>query len=574
MRVLTAEQMRAVDAATIAGQGGHAPVSGSELMDAAGAATLAYLQRRFAAAAQGPVAVLCGKGNNGGDGMVLARLLRQRGAEVRVLLLADPGALRGDAAEKWRALQPAGAAISVAADAAAWAQARGALAGARLWVDALLGTGLSSPPRGLVADVIAELNRAQPRPPVLAIDLPSGLPADGEWFAATLADWPWDRVLRADATVTFTAPKLGSVTGPAVYLCGDLCIAPIGSPGAIVDAVAAAPAPAGPASPAATGALSVSGLPALSAWLTTAAEAAPFLQPRPSDSHKGRFGHVLLLGGSFGKSGAPAMAADAALRIGAGLVTAAVPRSVLTAVAAYRPEIMTEPLAETSDGGVAAGILEPGVWDALVRGKSVAAIGPGLTAHPEVAATVRQVVTRLPIPWVLDADGLNAFAGRAAELRSAASPGILTPHPGEMGRLLGISTDEVQSHRLVCALQLAVATGDVVVLKGFRSLIAAPDGRVYINSTGNPGMATGGSGDILTGIIAGLWGQFPAADRLLVATVAVYLHGLAADCAAATTGELSLCATDITCSLPAAIRRARQLAAEGGEGIEIPAELR
>ncbi len=573
MRVLTAEQMRAVDAATMAGNGGHAPVRGTELMEAAGGAALAYLQRRFAAAAQGPVAVLCGKGNNGGDGMVLARLLRQRGAEVRVILFGDAGALRGDAAEKWRALQPAGAAISVATDAAAWAHARGALSGARLWVDALLGTGLSSPPRGLVADVIAELNNTRPRPPMLAIDLPSGLPADGEWFSATLGEWPWERVLRADATVTFTAPKLGSVTGLGGYLCGDLCIAPIGSPGAIVDAVAPAPAPTGAAGGAAER-RSAPGLPALSAWLTTASEAAPFLQPRPSDTHKGRFGHVHLLGGSFGKSGAPAMAAEAALRIGAGLVTAAVPRSILTAVAAYRPEIMTEPLAETPDGGVAGGVLEPGVWDALLHGKSVAAIGPGLTAHPEVAATVRQVVTRLPIPWVLDADGLNAFAGRAAELRSAASPGILTPHPGEMGRLLGISTAEVQGHRLACALQLAVATGAVVVLKGFRTLVAAPDGRVYVNTTGNPGMATGGSGDILTGIIAGLWGQFPAADRLLVATVAVYLHGLAADCAAGEIGEMSLCATDITRSLSAAIRRARQLAAEGGERIEIPAELR
>ncbi len=566
--------MRAVDAATMAGQGGHAPVPGAELMEAAGGAALAYLQRRFAAAAAGPVAVLCGKGNNGGDGMVLARLLRQRGAEVRVVLLADPAALRGDAADQWRALQSAGAAVALAPDAGAWAQARGALAGARLWVDALLGTGLAIPPRGLVADVIAELNQAQPRPPVLAMDLPSGLPADGEWSSATPADWPWDKVLRADATVTFTAPKLGSVSGPGVYLCGDLCVAPIGSAAEIVEAVAPAPAPAGPARPAGPAAPPSPDLPALAAWFTTAADAARFLQPRASDSHKGRFGHVLVLGGSGGKSGAPAMAAEAALRIGAGLVTAAVPRSVLAAVAAYRPEIMTEPLAETPDGGVAAGVLEPGVWDGLLRGKSVAAVGPGLTAHPDVAATVRQVVARLPIPWVLDADGLNAFAGRAAELRTAASPGILTPHPGEMARLLGMSTAEVQRHRLACALRLAVASGAVVVLKGFRTLVAAPDGRVYVNATGNPGMATGGSGDILTGIIAGLWGQFPAADRLAVTAAAVYLHGLAADCAAAAIGEMSLCATDITRSLPAAMRRARQTAADARQEIEIPAEIR
>lgn len=565
MRILTAAQMQAVDAATIAGTPGHAAIPGLALMEAAGSAVAAYLFRRFPDAAAGPVAVLCGKGNNGGDGMAAARLLRQRGVPVRLILLADPSSLRGDAATQWATLQDPGAEnpveIAIAADAPGWELARAHLSGARVWVDAILGTGLASPPRAFVAQVIRDLNAARPRPPVLAVDLPSGLAADGEW-ASSEDGWDGSAVVQATATVTFTAPKLGAISGEGVAFCGDLHMAEIGSAEEVVEQAA----PQAPARP-------EDGLP-LSAWLTTAEDCLPFLTPRASAGHKGRYGHVVVLGGSEGKAGAAAMAAEAALRIGAGLVTATVPRSILPTVAAHRAEVMTAPLAETADGGIAPSLLDPGAWEAWLTGKTLAAIGPGLTARPEVAETVRRVILRLPLPWVLDADGLNAFAGRAAGLRQAPAPGVLTPHPGEMGRLLGISAAEVQRRRIGSARRLAAAANKIVALKGFRTVIAEPGGRIFINPTGNPGMATGGTGDILTGIIAGLWAQHAQADPLRVVAAAVYLHGKAADLAVAETGEMSLCATDITRCLPAALRWVRHAASGGGNGRDLPAELR
>lgn len=563
MRILTAAQMRAVDAATMAGSTGHAPIRGTDLMEAAGAAVVAFLLRRFPHAAAGPVVVLCGKGNNGGDGLVVARRLRSRGAEVRVILLADPANLSGDAAEKWAALQAdpaASAPVIVAPDAAAWRRAQIRLAGARLWVDAILGTGLSAAPRGFLAEVIQDLNRANPRPPVVAVDLPSGLPADGELTAAGAGLDP-RTVLQAAATVTFTAPKLGAVTGAGVFSCGALHVAGIGSPLELVEQAAPEPL-SGPYA-----------APPFSAWLTVAGDCLPFLHPRASAGHKGGYGHVVVLAGSLGKAGAAAMASEAALRIGAGLVTAAIPRSILSTVAEHRAEVMTFPLAETADGGIAASLLDPGPWEAIFQGKTLAAIGPGLSARPEVAATVRATLARLEIPFVLDADGLNAFAGRAAGLQAAPASGILTPHPGEAARLLGTGTAAVQQQRLGAASRLALASGKIVVLKGFRTVVAAPDGRVFINPTGNPGMATGGTGDVLTGMIAGLWAQHPAADPLQVAAAAVYLHGKAADLAVAEFGEMPLCATDLTHFLPQALRWTRQAADTGEDGSNLAAPL-
>lgn len=558
--------MRAVDAATIAGGDGRAAIPGRALMEAAASAAVAFLLRRFPGAAAGPIAVLCGKGNNGGDGMAAARLLRQRGVPVRLILLADPSSLRGDAAAQWAAFQDPGgenpAPAAIAADAAGWDQARAHLNGARLWVDAILGTGLGSPPRAFLAQVIRDLNAARPRPPVLAVDLPSGLAADGDWAgpAGNAAEWDWSAVVQATATVTFTAPKLGAISGAGVAFCGELHVADIGSPQEVVEQAALQ-------EPARSG----DGLP-LAAWLATAEDCRPFLAPRASAGHKGRYGHVVVLGGSEGKAGAAAMAAEAALCIGAGLVTAAVPRAILATVAAHRAEVMTTPLAETADGGIAPSLLDPGAWEAWLAGKTLAAIGPGLTAQPEVADTVRRVILRLEIPWVLDADGLNAFAGRAAGLRQAPAPGVLTPHPGEMGRLLGLGAGEVQHRRITYARRLAAATGKIVVLKGFRTVTAEPGGRLFINPTGNPGMATGGAGDILTGIIAGLWAQHPQADPLRVVATAVYLHGKAADLAAAERGEMPLCATDITRFLPAALRWTRQAADTGEDGRDLAAE--
>lgn len=530
MKVLTSAQMRDIDRRAMAGAGVPA-IPGSRLMANAAAAVVQVLERDFASSLRGPLLVVCGRGNNGGDGLVVTRLLAARGVQAQAVLLGAPESLQGDAAEAWQALVAAAPQCAgVAEDSAAWSRWRQRLAGATLVLDAIFGTGLEAPLRGLAAAVIADANELASPAARIAVDLPSGLPADGE-FAAQWPQWDWGSVFRAAATITFAAPKLGQLTPRGAAYCGRLYIMPIGTPPPLLAD------------------------PALAVELTTAAAIRRLAAPRSPDSHKGSFGHVLIVGGSLGKSGAVAMAAEAALRSGAGLVTAAVPRSVQALVAAYRPEIMTEALAESSDGTLASSVASPDQFRSLAAGKTVLALGPGLSTHPEAAAAARGLIAATSLPWVLDADGLNAFAQHRDALRAGAAGGVVTPHPGEMARLMNLSTAAVQMRRLPLALELARASGAVVLLKGYRTVIAAPSGRAWINPTGNPGMATGGSGDSLTGIVAGLLAQFSGQDLGLLAAAAAYLHGLAGDFAAATLGQMPLCATDITAHLPAALRR-------------------
>ncbi|HUX67939.1 MAG TPA: NAD(P)H-hydrate dehydratase [Terriglobales bacterium] len=515
MVVLSSVQMREVDRATIEECG----TPGGALMAQAAAALEARLERDFPAALAGRIAILCGGGNNGGDGLVLARLLARRRVPVLVLLFAPAARLAGDAAAALAALSSPPIEVL---DHAAWLAQRPALLACDLVVDALFGTGLVRPLTGWLRAVVADLNRDY-RGPVLAVDVPSGLCAD----ATGAAEAPDAPVLRARATVTFTAPKLGHFLSRHAACVGALSIAPIGSPEALV---------------AASGAL---------LRLATPADCAPFLAPRPRDAHKGNFGHVLVVAGSLGKSGAATLVGSAALRMGAGLVTVALPGSVLPLVAAALPELMTEPLPETPAGTLSAAAT-PALLDSLLRPATVLALGPGLTAHPDTAAFVRQLVAAARLPCVLDADGLNAFAHRRNELRLPG--GVLTPHPGEMARLFDRSTAEVQSRRLYYVQRLAAETGAIAVLKGQFTLIADPDGAVFINPSGNPGMATAGAGDVLAGLLAGLLAQFPQAPRLLTAAAAVFLHGRAGDLAAARLGEMSLLASDLLAALPQALR--------------------
>jgi NAD(P)H-hydrate epimerase len=514
MQILSAAQMREVDRLTIAEHG----VDGGTLMAAAAAAVEARLERDFPRALAGRIAVLCGGGNNGGDGLVLTRLLRQRRVRVLCLLFAPAARLRGDAAAALAGCEPPPVEV-ISEDA--WRAQRAAVLACDLLVDALFGTGLVRPLAGWLRQVVEDVNRNFPRP-VLAVDIPSGLGADGEG-PAEAAD---AAVLRATATVTFTAPKRGHYLSRHAAAVGRLSCAPIGTPESVLDEIEP---------------------PGCRLRLTGPAECRPFLRPRPGDAHKGNFGHVLFIGGSRGKSGAAVLASTAALRSGAGLVTAAVPAGVQPIVAAALPELMTEPLPES-----------PGDdrWPALLASATVLAVGPGLSQAPGPAALARHVATTSALPCVLDADGLNAFHQRRGELRPR--QGVLTPHPGEMARLFEVSTAEVQQRRLYYAQRLAGETGAVVVLKGQYSLVASPDGPVYVNPSGNPGMATAGAGDVLTGIIAGLLAQFPAPEqRLQCVAAAVYLHGRAGDAAAARCGEMSLLAGDITQQLPAAMAEAR-----------------
>jgi len=518
VEILTAEQMRAVDRRAV----GHFGIPDLVLMENAGLRMTDVLFAVIPGLARRRVLVLCGRGNNGGDGFVVARHLAMRGVDVRVHLFGRRRQVKGSAAVNLDAARRRGIAIDEVTGPAAWRRARRRLAGSDFVVDALLGTGLSRPVEGLLAGVIADVLRS--RVEVAAVDIPSGLQG-----GTGAVEGP---ALRAAHTVTFCRPKWAHALPPAADRCGRVHVVDIGIPAA---AVAAA-------------------RPVLE-WLEPAALAA-LLPDRPRAGHKGDFGHVLVIAGARGKGGAARMTALAALRSGAGLVTAAVPRSLQGRLVGGAMEAMTEGLEETADGSPALAAL-PRLLR-LAEGKSAVALGPGLTTHPETKRLVRALVRRIRVPLVLDADGLNAFEGDTRGLPGR-RPLILTPHPGEMARLTDRSARAVQADRPAAAGGLARRLGCHVVLKGRRTIVARPDGRMSVNPTGNPGMATGGSGDVLSGILAGLLAQGLEAGA--AARVGVYLHGLAGDLAADRVGEMPLLARDIIADFPRALRRLRATAA-------------
>ena len=517
MKIVTAADMREIDRVTSERYG----VPSLTLMENAGAAVADFVVSQYPSAKR--IGVICGKGNNGGDGFVAARKLLQAGKEVRVLLLSERADLRGDAAEMFTKLPVAP--VTVSSHEQLKTESARAVFDADVLVDAILGTGFRPPVSGLYAEAIATLNVSSI--PVIAVDIPSGADADvmGEQVGA---------VARADAVVTFTAPRPAHIFG--MLTTGLTVICPIGSPDEAI-------------------------VSSLQLNLITARELATLIGPRSPVANKGSFGHVLVLGGSTGKAGAAAMAGMAALRAGAGLSTVATAKSVLPTVAGFHPELMSEPLDETDAGSISIRALQQGRMDSLADRKTVLAVGPGISRHPETAEFVRGVVGKYKLPIVLDADGLNAFEGRAAELKKSAATLVITPHPGEMARLTSSTVPAIQHDRLNVARSFARDHRLIVVLKGHRTLIAQPDGTVWVNITGNPGMATGGTGDILTGMAAGLIAQHP--DRIADAVIAaVHLHGLAGDVARESMGEHSLVATDLLTALPEAFRRTRQAAHE------------
>ncbi|MGH9436722.1 MAG: NAD(P)H-hydrate dehydratase [Terriglobia bacterium] len=516
MKILKASQMQQIDRLTTERFG----MPGLTLMENAGSGVVAFLVERFSPLDGQKIAIFCGKGNNGGDGLVVARLLRERSLTPRVLLFAEPAALKGDAAVNYQRLLQSSSA-EVVKNSAAWLDVKGSLSGTTLIVDALIGTGLSKPLDGFLKEVVQDLNNGFPGASRVAVDLPSGLSAD-------TGDLIGDCV-RADASITFTAPKYAHVFPPACEKVGEWRVHQIGTPPEALEAD-----------------------PELFLSLTCRAEVLWLAAKRAMDTHKGTYGHVLVLAGSVGKTGAAAMAAKSALRSGAGLVTVATSKSALPAVAAFGMEFMTEPLPETEAGAVSLRALDSGQIDRLMEGKSVLAVGPGLGGVAETAELIREVVNRSMVPVVLDADGLNAFAGRMDELETANRIRVLTPHPGEMARLSGLNTTDIQKRRVEVARDFAIRHHVYLVLKGARTLVASPDGRVAVNPTGNPGMATGGAGDCLTGIIAGLLAQFPEKPVTEVLAAAVYLHGLAGDVAARKMGEASMIAGDLIDAIPEA----------------------
>jgi NAD(P)H-hydrate epimerase len=526
MKALTASQMRDVDRLTTERYG----LPGLQLMENAGAAIAEYLWTNYADLHAAGVVILCGKGNNGGDGFVVARRLRERGVAPQVILFADPSSISGDAAANLKSWQQQMGQLQVVTDPDAWESARASLADADLVVDALLGTGLKGPVEGLLAQVIEDVNvaaaqsrarRGSRRLHVVAVDMPSGLPSDGQDYGGP--------VICADATVTLTAPKVGQLVSPRADCVGKLIVREIGTPPALLDDDSR---------------LTMH-------WLEPREfRGLPLVRPRAA--HKGNFGHALIAAGSLGKSGAAVLAGRAALRAGAGLVTVATAPHALPIVAAGMPELMTSPLVPMKPG-TAKKKSFVAAFAALASGKSVLAMGPGLGTAPETQKWIRSTVATTELPVILDADALNAFADKPDDLkRRKTSLLALTPHPGEMARLLGVKSADVQSRRLDVAREAAARWNAFVILKGFHTILATPDGQMFINTTGNPGMAKGGSGDVLTGILAGLTAEFGTGLWQRTLGLGIYLHGLAADLAASQVGEIPLLATDLIEAMPAA----------------------
>lgn len=505
MKILTAAEMREVDRLTI-----ERGIPGLILMENAGNRVVDFLRETFAPLSEQRVVVVCGKGNNGGDGFVVARQLftRKLCRELTVIELFDPASLTGDAAANRRMLDVCGCPVTRGL--------RNEPNCATILVDAVLGTGLTGPARGESLEAIRLINSRFPVDKVVAVDIPSGLPSDGTN--------PTGEFVRAGYTVTFTAAKRTQCLSPVYEHVGKLTVVPIGSPSELYETN-----------------------PNYELNLTTAADIRHLFTRRPRNSNKGMYGHVLIVAGSFGKSGAPAMAGLASYRSGAGLVTVAVPKSALPMVAAVRPELMTEPLEETESGRVRFANLPHVI--ALAKKMSVLALGPGLGTEEETVRLVKKLYEEAEIPMVVDADGLNALAG---SLPKTDKIRVLTPHPGEMSRLTGKSTKEVQADRLDVAQQLASESGATIVLKGDRTVIAFSDGETWVNPTGSPSMATGGTGDILTGMIAGIMGQHPN-DWKRAVVAAVWLHGRCGELGAAKWGEQAMLATDLLEVLPEAM---------------------
>jgi NAD(P)H-hydrate epimerase len=513
MELVTAAEMRELDRAAIEGR----KIPSIRLMEHAGEAVAREMERRFGPLRGKTVTIVAGKGQNGGDGFVVARLLRKRNCNARVALLASPSSLTGDAATNLRRFQKAGGRChAVDKESALAGVLTPLLQTSDMLVDAIFGTGLNAPVKGMAASAIALMNASDR--PIIAIDLPSGLDGDSGAVLGT--------AVTAALTVTLARPKRGLYLGVGPNHAGDIRVADIGIP---ADLIAAAKIPV---------------------TLLEAADISRLLPTRPRTAHKGTFGHVGIIAGSAGKTGAAAMAAMAALRIGAGLVTVATPRSLSDVLEAKLLEAMVFPVPETDARTLSKQALEPLL--VFAADKTALAIGPGIGQHPETQALVHNLLVEAKRPMVLDADGINAVAGHADMLGRASGPLILTPHPGEMARLLGTTSAAIQRDRLGAASRLAHERNVCVVLKGAGTIVAAPDGRLAINSTGNPGMATAGTGDVLTGIIAGLLAQgLPVWEA---ACAGVFLHGLAGDLAAAEQGEAGLIAGDVIRAIPRAMR--------------------
>jgi NAD(P)H-hydrate epimerase len=485
-------------------------------MEHAGLQLLRVMQEHIPNLKHQRVFIVTGRGNNGGDGFVLARHLWIRGVAVRVYLLAPGSSLRGDARKAYQMARTHGVPMVTCATPQTWKRASRELQQADVVIDAILGTGLNKPVTGLYAEAIQTLNTLQK--PIIAVDIPSGLSAD---HGNLLGDH-----VQATHTVTFALPKRGHLLYPAASAVGKLHIADIGIPQQAVEAED------------------------IRVSLLEEEEVRKMLPTRHPDAHKGNQGHLLVVAGSLGKSGAAALASHAALRAGAGLVTLAVPSSLNVAMESRLTEVMTLPVAELPSVAIAAAAA-PELCQFLQKADALV-LGPGLGTHPETIKCVHSVLQHTRVPVVLDADGSNSLVGHLDVLQRCPGPVILTPHPGEMARLLGTSTQAVQTQRLEIAQAFVERYHVYLVLKGARTVIYAPDGQRWINPTGNAALATAGTGDVLAGIIGALLCQ--GLKPLQAAQGGVFLHGLAGDRVRDRLGQHGLIASDVLEELPYTMR--------------------
>ncbi len=511
MKVATAELMRKLDQRAISEYG----IPGMVLMENAARGVVSALFRSFPELLTLRVGVLAGRGNNGGDGLAVARYLTNRGIPCRIFLLAAQEEIKGDAGANLEILKRMGVAVQEILNLREWEEQKPLVDSADLLLDGIFGTGLKGPVEGFFREIIEFVNSL--KKPVVAIDIPSGLDADsGQVLGACI---------QARVTVTFGLAKRGLLVQPGAQAAGKVEVVDISLPRPALEGEK------------------------IRDHLVEGADFFPYLSPRKPDAHKGQFGHLFVLAGSPGKTGAAALVSQAALRVGAGLITLGVPESLNSILEEKLTEVMTEPLPETREKTLALSAQQR-VFELCSR-KTALALGPGLSLNPETVRLVQQVVKKSPLPMVIDADGLSALAGKSELLRKSQKELILTPHPGEMARLTGISIEEVQRDRIEAARGFATKQGVILVLKGNRSLVASPAGEVFINPTGNPGMASGGMGDVLTGMIGGFLAQgIPALEA---AKLGVYLHGLAGDYAVFLKGERGIAATDLVDLAPTAL---------------------
>jgi NAD(P)H-hydrate epimerase len=513
MKVVTTHTMQEIDRQAIEEFG----IPGLDLMENAGQSCVDALISGFGPT--GSATIIAGKGNNGGDGYVIARLLRQAGWNVIVHVLAERSQISGDAAINLERLPHDIVAYAPPHECQVPARYRDDITRADVIVDAMLGTGLQDDVSGIYREAIEIINDSGR--PVLSVDIPSGIHGT---TGRILGD-----AVRASVTVSFAIAKLGHVLFPGAEYSGRLIIADIGIPPHLMEA-------------------------APGYELLNAEAVSPLLSRRDRQAHKGHFGHCLVIAGSTGKTGAAALSANSAVRAGSGLVTLAVAGNLHGILETKTTEVMTVPLPDSNSGHVTSSAFP--VIEHLLSDMDALALGPGLGRRPGTTALVQKIVESVSLPMVIDADGLNALADHSTSLRRKKSDQIvLTPHPGEMARLLGSSVQEVEADRIQIAREFARNFGVYLVLKGARTIIASPDGTAAINSSGNPGMASGGMGDVLTGIIASLLGQ--GYDAWHACCLGVFMHGYAADMVAEQKGDIGICATDVQEMLPYAFKRLR-----------------